>query len=255
MLMRLATAFLLAALSTPAIPAHAQTPDSRRAQASRAELEAHLGEIDQILSSAGYSGRLRASKRSEAELLRQRLREGDFQVGDHIVLSIAEDTLRSRTYTVGTGRTLAMPGMPEIPLTGVLRSELQTFLIEHLKRYIRDPEVRAQSLIRLSFFGAVGQPGFHHVPAEFLAGDAIMAAGGPSTVADPNKTVVRRAGVEIWGKDAFQDALVQGLTLDQLNLRAGDEFFIGTTSRRDPFLLIGALSAVGTIAVLMERLF
>jgi hypothetical protein len=42
----------------------AQTGDTRRVQASRPELEALLVEIDQILNSPGYSGRLRAAKRA-----------------------------------------------------------------------------------------------------------------------------------------------------------------------------------------------
>src|SRR5689334_21462050 len=59
-----------------------------RAQASRTELEASLVEIDKIMDSTGYSSRIRDAKRQEAELIRQRLAEGDFRVGDQIVLSV-----------------------------------------------------------------------------------------------------------------------------------------------------------------------
>jgi protein involved in polysaccharide export with SLBB domain len=233
----------------------AQTGDTRRVQATRPELEALLVEIDQILNSPGYSGRLRAAKRSEAELVRQRLTEGDLQVGDQLNLFVTNEPNFSKTFGVAAGRVLVLPGLPEIPLRGILRSELQGYLTEKLKTYIREPEVRAETLIRLSIFGAVGSPGFYQVPAINLAGDAIMAAGGPSSNADPAKTVIRRAGVEIWTRDAFQEALIQGLTLDQLNLRAGDELFIGERSRKGLLSVIPMITGIASLGFLITRIF
>lgn len=243
------------AVSQGAAQAPTQTTDTRRVQATRSELETQLGEIEQILNSPGYSGRLRAAKRAEADLVRQRLSEGDLQVGDQINLFIVNEPTYSKNYTVAAGRVLVLPGLPEIPLRGVLRSEVQAHLTEKLKAYIREPEVRAETLIRLSIFGAVGKPGFYQVPAEFLAGDAIMAAGGPAGNADPAKTVVRRGGMEIWTRDAFQDALVRGLTLDQLNLRAGDELHIGERSTTNLWRVVPMISAVASLGFLASRIF
>jgi protein involved in polysaccharide export with SLBB domain len=233
----------------------AQTGDTRRVQATRPELEAQLVEIDQILNSPGYSGRLRAAKRSEAELVRQRLTEGDLQVGDQLNLFVVNEPNFSKTFVVAAGRVLVLPGLPEIPLRGVLRSEVQAHLTEKLKAYIREPEVRAETLIRLSIFGAVGKPGFYQVPAEALAGDAIMAAGGPSGNADPAKTVIRRGGVEIWTRDAFQEALVRGLTMDQLNLRAGDEMHIGERSRTNLLTIVPVFTGIASLGFLLTRIF
>jgi hypothetical protein len=213
----------------------AQEPDSRRVHASRLELEGQLEEIDKVLNSPGYSGRLRANRRAEADLIRQRLAEGDLQVGDQIAIQVVNEAALSDTVAVAAGRVLILRGLPEIPLRGVLRSELQGYLTEKLKTYVRDPQIRVQTMIRLSIFGAVGAPGFYQVPAEALAGEAIMSAGGPQGTADPDRTVVRRGGVEILGREAFSDALARGLTLDQLNLRAGDEVFLG--QRKNPVSL------------------
>jgi protein involved in polysaccharide export with SLBB domain len=177
------------------------------------------------------------------------------QVGDQLNLFVVNEPNFSKTFVVAAGRVLVLPGLPEIPLRGVLRSELQTHLTEKLKAYIREPEVRAETLIRLSIFGAVGSPGFYQVPAINLAGDAIMAAGGPAGNADPSKTVIRRAGVEIWTREAFQEALIQGLTLDQLNLRAGDELFIGERSRTNLLSFIPVVTGIGSLAFLISRIF
>ena len=64
--------------------------------------------------------------------------------------------------------------------------------------------------------------------ADQLVGDAIMLAGGPGGNSDIQKTFVRRAGVEIVPRESFADGLTRGLTLDQLNLRAGDEIVLGS---------------------------
>ncbi|MEO8448710.1 MAG: hypothetical protein ABI647_02905 [Gemmatimonadota bacterium] len=160
-------------------------------------------------------------------MIRTRLTDGDIQVGDQIVLFAVGDSTLNKTFTVAPGRVLVLTGMADIPLKGVLRSEVQPYLTERLKVYIKDPQLRAQTLIRLSIFGAVGKPGFYQVPAELLASDAIMMAGGPAGTADPGKTVVKRASVEILSKEVFAEAIVDGRTLDQLNLRAGDEINVG----------------------------
>src|SRR6185503_19112532 len=65
-----------------AMPAQAQ--DLRGAQASRAELQATLTELQQYMASSGYSARLRDQKRREADLIRSRLEDGDLQVGDSL---------------------------------------------------------------------------------------------------------------------------------------------------------------------------
>lgn len=75
---------------------------------------------------------------------------------------------------------IALPLFGEISLAGVLRSEVTAHLTAALSRFIRDPVVRANGLMRLSVQGAVGQPGFYTMPAEMLLGEALMVAGGPS---------------------------------------------------------------------------
>jgi protein involved in polysaccharide export with SLBB domain len=111
-------------------------------------------------------------------------------------------------------------------LRGILRSEAQDYITEELKRYVRDPSVRVQTLIRMGILGAVGKQGFYQVPADVLVSDAIMIAGGPAGNADPNRTVIRRGGNVILTEEDVRGAIVNGATLDQLNLRAGDEISV-----------------------------
>jgi len=188
---------LLATLGLPSAGwAQGLTPitygDGRRAQATRSELEATLVEIDKIVTSPGYSARLRDARRREAELIRERLEGGDLQVGDAIILTVLGEPQFSNTFLIGPGRVLSLPGMPDIPLRGVLRSEAQSHMTEALSKQLRDPQVQVQTNIRLTFTGAVARPGFYQVPADIMPTDAIMTvAGGFAGGADPNRTIIR----------------------------------------------------------------
>jgi protein involved in polysaccharide export with SLBB domain len=246
------TGWYLVAL-VAARPAAAQ--DTRRAYASRAELEATLVEIEQVVQSPGYSARLKDAKRREAQLIRQRLADGDLQVGDQLVIQVEGIQEFSDTFTVATGRALILPGNVTIPVQGVLRSEAEAHIAARLAEVVRNPVVRVEPRIRLSILGQVGRPGFYHLPADMLASDAIMFAGGISGQTDPSKTRVRRGGREIVSQEEFRDVLVQGVTLDQLNLRAGDELIVDPvrTGGFSAATLFGAASLLSSLVFLITR--
>lgn len=191
-------------------------------------------------------------------MIRARLEGGDLQVGDQIELSVVGQEVYSDTFVVASGRVLSLPGLPDIPLQGVLRSETRDYLTKQLARYIREPQVRVRTMIRLSVFGSVGRPGFYQIPADVLATDAIMAAGGPAGDADPSKVVVRRGNTEIWPRDALQEAMRQGLTLDQLNLRAGDELVLDPRKRpggMSVFTIVGAIGGLASSVYFLAQIF
>ena len=241
-----------------AAPSRAPAQDSRRAQASRVELEASLVELENYVASSGYSSRLRAEKTREAAMIRSRLENGDLQVGDQIELQVIGEPSLSDTFVVASGRTLSLPGLPDIPLAGVLRSEAREYLTKQLARFIRDPQVRVRTMIRLTVSGSVSRPGFYQVPADVLAADAFMAAGGPAGDADLSKVSVRRGATDLWPQDAFQEAMRQGLTLDQLNLRAGDEMVLDRRKRAGGmsfFTVLGALGGLASSIYFFQQIF
>jgi len=254
---------VLAGVALPVTLA-AQTPpvtearlDTRRAQATRTELQASLLQIDSILGSPGYSSRIRDAKRREATLIRQRLTEGDLLVGDQVVITVINETTLSGTFQIGAGQVLSIPGLPEIMLRGVLRSEAEDHLGRELGKYVRDPAVRVQTNVRLAILGAVGKQGFYQVPADLLISDAIMAAGGPGSSTDPNRTEVKRAGTVILTQEQVQDALIRGTTLDQLNLRAGDELHVDAkqVQRRSTINVLTILGLMTTTVYMVTRIF
>ena len=229
----------------------------RRPEATRAELQATLTELEQYIASSGYSSRLRNEKRREAQLIRLRLQEGDLQVGDSIDIAVAGETTLTGAFQVTSGRVLALPGLPDISLKGVLRSEARDHLTAEIGKYIRNPQVRVRTMIRLLIRGSVARQGYHQVPADALASDALTIAGIAST-ADPTKAWVNRGKDEIWPREAFRDAMMRGLTLDQLNLRAGDELVLDPARQGpgwNPMNVVYSIGAITSMVYLLARIF
>ncbi|MGH7718245.1 MAG: polysaccharide biosynthesis/export family protein [Gemmatimonadaceae bacterium] len=226
-----------------ALQVGAQEGTDRRSYARRADLEAMAAQAER--SSDG-------AQRMEAQALRERLRDGDFQTGDRIVLVVQGEPTLSDSFSVRAGRVLLLPNIPEISLAGVLRSELQEYLTQQIARYVRNPTVRAQPLVRVAIMGSVGRPGFYPIPADIPVSEAIMLAGGPSGSWDPKRSSIRRNGTKIIEGDRMAAAINSGRTLDQLNVRAGDEILV---EQRKQFnwgtLLQGAGLVLGLVATIV----
>lgn len=210
----------------PALPVTTPTGDLVR---SRAELEQRLQDIERLMASSSLSQEERSEMTADAAQIRQRLQYGDFRVGDRILLSVEGEETIPDTVIVEPGQLIDLPVLGEIPVGGVLRSELTEHLTVELGQFIREPEVRASGLVRVAVLGAVGNPGFYTMPAETVLGDAIMVAGGPAGNANVDKVRVRRGAEEIMDGDQTSLALQQGLTLDQLNIQDGDQVNVPAT--------------------------
>jgi hypothetical protein len=220
------------------------TPSSvARSFETRAELEAQARSAEE------------QKRTSEAWLLRQRLSKGDFQEGDRILLVFQRIAARPDTMMVRAGRVLSFPQMGEVSLEGVLRSELSQKLIEHLKRYLKEPTLVATPLVRLAVLGTVNRPGYYYVSADVILSDVIMLAGGPAGNADLKNVQIKRAGDVIWGPEETQTALAEGLSLDRLHLRAGDEIDVAERRQKTSWLtMVSAVSGIVGLAITVLQL-
>ena len=232
----------------------AQAP--ARQPVSRVELEAALARAETAARSARDS-KARALAQDQANRIRTRLREGDFQPGHRILLAVYADSSLTDTFTVRADRQLLLPNLPPISVAGLLDSELEQFLQKELGKYLRNPTVRAQGLLRLSILGSVGQPGFYSFPMDFLVTDAIMEAGGPGTDARMNRSQIRRGGTVVVNQDAMQEAFRLGLTLNDIGARPGDELIVPgerTSSRwQSVATVIGVVTGLAWSVSLLVR--
>jgi protein involved in polysaccharide export with SLBB domain len=190
--------------------------------------------------------------RAKASALRTRLREGDLRPGDRIALVIEGNVTQNDTIPVTAGSKINLPEIGEIPLAGVLRSELQDHLKKQLSKYIRDARVRATPLIRLSVLGAVGKPGYYFMPPDIPLSDAIMRSGGPGGTADLSRSVIRRGSEQLYDSRNTQTALNEGLTLDQLSLRDGDSIEVGEKSKRSWGTVASVVSVVTSLLIALS---
>jgi protein involved in polysaccharide export with SLBB domain len=173
-----------------------------------------------------------AHRSGEAWLLRTRLEKGDFQDGDRILVQVEGASIMTKAETLvvqngKNGKHLELPRMADLSLDGVLRAELADRITQHLAQYIKSPVVRATPLVRVAVLGSVGHPGYFYTAADIPLTDVIMQAGGPGGNADLGKVSVRRGTEVIWNTNDTRSALADGLSIDQLHMRAGDEISVG----------------------------
>lgn len=244
-----------------ALPARAQDSvswDPKRVQVTRPDLQGLLSQYEELLASPSHSAQFKDRIRAEADAIRARLREGDVQVGDQVALFVEGNEQLSDTFTVRANRILFIPSIGDVPVGGLLRSELEERVAEHLTRYIVNPVVRVQPLIRVAVGGEVGAPGFYTVPSESLVSDVLMSAGGPSATADMRRVYVERRGTKLLEGEALQQAISDGRTLDQMNFHPGDQIYVPPTRQsrfRDPWAITQAIGATAALVGLIARAF
>ena len=180
-----------------------------------------------------------------AAAIRQRLRDGDFRVGDRIVVRISAATTRTDTLIVASGPVLEVMPNIIIPLTGVLRSEIQPLVKAEVLKYIKAHQVVVTPLIRVGILGEVVRPGYFGFASDLPLSDAIMGAGGPSPTANLARSVVNRGGKQYRSSEETRAAIAKGLTLDQFGLNAGDELVVG---RRRELISPSVMAVVGILA-------
>jgi protein involved in polysaccharide export with SLBB domain len=225
---------------TPTPPA--PVPSESREYESRAQIEA--------LAQAAEAGR----RTGEAWLLRQRLIKGDFQESDRMVVVMQGTPTPADTYTVRAGKILQFPLFGEVSLEGVLRSELKETITKHLARYLKDPTVRATPLIRVGVLGRVNRQGYYYPAADVILSDVLMMAGGPAADADLGKVVIRRGVDIIWSNTDTRTAIADGLTLDRLHLRAGDEIEVGQKKQLSWMSILPVATGILLLVTSLARL-
>ena len=198
---------------------------------------------DELVAAAAKADQ--SGKPLEAAAIRQRLRDGDFQVGDRIVLTFFSDATHSDTLVVRPGQVIDLPGAGELPLTGLLRSNLKQRVAEELLKYVKARDIDVTPLTRIAVLGEVIHPGYFAFRSDVPITDAIMLAGGLTPAAAIERTVVKRQNRPYRSAGETRRAIAAGLTLDQFGLSAGDELVVG---RRREFITPAVMGAMGIIA-------
>ena len=214
-----------------------------RPLATRQELDSLASRLE-LEAGASTDSVLATWKRSRARLIRTRLADGDFRPGDRIYVSVTGPQPFSDTVSVRTGDSITVPGVVDVGLQGVLRAELEPKLGKAVNALFRGATVRAKALVWVAVLGGVGKPGFYAVPADIVVGDALMRAGGPLPTANLEKVVINREGQELYNRDDVKAVFAQGITLDQLELRSGDQIVVGENKPKSIVSILQVTAAI-----------
>jgi protein involved in polysaccharide export with SLBB domain len=190
--------------------------------ATRAEVERGIQSSERFANSPAYGERSRARAAAAAEALRQRLVNGDFRVGDRMLLSVVGTVSLDDTVTVIEGPRIVARGIGEISLQGVLRSELTQRVTAAVVEVVRNGTVTVRPLVRLGVFGSVVNPGYLAVPAETTVDQLLGLAGGPSAEAAPEKFRLVRGDTVLASGSAVLQAIAAGRSVVDLQMRDGD---------------------------------
>lgn len=238
----------------PSISAQSQGQSVPGLLVSRADLTAAATRAE-VAATTGDAGN-RARSAIVAAGIRQRLRDGDFQVGDRVVVTVTSDAVHRDTVVVRAGPSLELPGSIVVPVAGVLRSELHDRVSAEVLKYVKAQRVDVTPLMRVGILGAVTRPGYFAFASDIPLTDAIMGAGGPTVTADVERSIIRRRSQQYRSAGETSRAIASGLTLDQFGLSAGDELVVGQRREFSVGTLVGvagALASILAVAVTLRR--
>ena len=188
---------------------------------------------------------------AEATRVRSRLVDGDFKVGDRVIVTYEGlKTQGGDTLVVQSGKVLRL-GEPlgDLDLRGVLRFELPDSVAHRVSKYFKSATVRVTPLLRLSVSGAVRLPGYYYARADTPLSDLITRTAGQDQTTDLGDVVVKRDEEVIWNSSDVRKAFREGGTLESLGLVTGDEITVGARAHPWPAILQYAVPIVSALVL------
>lgn len=151
---------------------------------------------------------------------------GELRAGDRIVLRVEDEEALTDTFTVRTGPAIDLPVIGAVELAGVKRENVQAHLTTEIGKYVKNPSVRAQTLVRVAVLGEVTRAGYFALPSDALLSDVINEAGGPTGEAEMKKIQLSRRGKVVHQGAQLRNAIAAGRTLNEMGMQAGDEIIV-----------------------------
>jgi len=188
----------------------------------------------------------------------------DYQIGPEDVLTIITRDMpeASGDYMVRLDGTFSFPVAGTVKAAGLTPTQLQSQLMDSLKKELRDPvvtvNVKQMHVNRIYILGVVGHPGLYDFKPGWRLTELIASAGGLALPPERLTAVLFRAGqgnktismkeIFVDGKDDLNTSLLPG---DVVNIRSDSTIrinVVGSVQHPGQFDIIDGQGAVEAIA-------
>lgn len=195
-------------------------------QAKRVDLQNRVSSLETELADPKLNSSKRRTDQAELASIKDRLQSGDFKTGDLLVVTVnVEEKPSVDTATVRDNGMISISRVPDVSVSGVLRSEVQEHVKNHVTKFFKRPEVRVNFTTRVTVVGAVAKPGSMNISPDKPLSEIIVLAGSlPNAKVD--QLEVKRGGKTIISNKQSKKLLLEGKTVAEAGMQNGDEVVI-----------------------------
>lgn len=177
----------------------------------------------------------------------------DYILGPEDVISVLTRDVQeaSGDFMVRTDGKITFPLVGEIEVAGLTTKQLETKLIEALKKELRDPQVTINlkqfRMNRVYVLGAVSQPGIRDFKPGWRLTEVIASSGGLGALPERLRALIIRKGKTI--KIELREIFIDGLDESNVLIEPGDVISVQSdaTIRIN---VIGPVSKPGMLQIL-----
>lgn len=165
--------------------------------------------------------------------------------GDSIRLTVWRMEDMTGEFLINEAGVVTLPLLGPRKVTDVPLPELRERLYREFQQQLQNPSIEITPMRKIYVLGEVLSPGLHSVDPTISLAGAIAIAGGPSSAADRRKIRVIRNG------ELVHEHVRAETTLTSIDIRSGDEIFVGQRSwlARNSGLFINFAVSAATIVV------
>lgn len=164
--------------------------------------------------------------------------------GDQIALRILREPEMSGVFNVAENGEVVFPRLGTVVVSGRSAGSLQEYLHTAYAEYLRNPTIEVTVLRRVGVQGEVRKPDVYMLDPTMTLRDVIAKAGGVTDIGNPRRIFVVRDG------DRVRVGQGEMARLSAIELRSGDQIFVGQKS----WLERNSLAVIGTVVGVIPTL-
>jgi polysaccharide export outer membrane protein len=172
--------------------------------------------------------------------------------GDVVRIAVWREPDYSGEFQVDARGRVTLPQLGTMTVAGRSPEWLSDSLTAAYRKFLANPSITVNVVMRVTVMGEVARPGFVPADATMTVGDLISQAGGLTPLASRNKIQLLRNGRVIVA------ALGPGTPLQRSPVQSGDQVYVpqrGWMARNGHYFITGAISVASavTVALLVRR--